>query len=258
KDARVIGGTINRSGALVIRAERLGRDSMLARIVEMVGKAQRSRAPIQRLADRVAAWFVPLVIAAALASFTAWMIFGPEPRFSYALAAAVTVLIIACPCALGLATPMSIMVGVGRGAHAGVLIRDAEALERMERADTLVIDKTGTLTEGRPALVEIVALAMPEDELLRLAAGIEQASEHPLAAAIVAATRERHIAIPPSADFDSPSGKGVTGKVEGKTVALGNAAYLAELKIDTAALAARADALRRDGASAIFCAVDGI
>jgi len=258
KDARVIGGTINRSGTLVIRAEKLGRDSMLARIVEMVGQAQRSRAPIQRLADRVAAWFVPLVIAAALASFAAWMIFGPEPRFSYALAAAVTVLIIACPCALGLATPMSIMVGVGRGAQAGVLIRNAEALERMERADTLVIDKTGTLTEGRPAVVEILAPAMAQDELLRLAAGIEQASEHPLAAAIVAAARERRIAIPPSSDFDSPSGKGVTGQVEGKTVTLGNAAYLTELKIDTTALAARADALRRDGASAIFCAVDGI
>ena len=258
KGAHVIGGTINRSGTLVIRAEKLGRDSMLARIVEMVGQAQRSRAPIQRLADRVAAWFVPLVIAAALASFAAWMIFGPEPRFSYALAAAVTVLIIACPCALGLATPMSIMVGVGRGAQAGVLIRNAEALERMERADTLVIDKTGTLTEGRPAVVEILAPAMAQDELLRLAAGIEQASEHPLAAAIVAAARERRIAIPPSSDFDSPSGKGVTGQVEGKTVTLGNAAYLTELKIDTTALAARADALRRDGASAIFCAVDGI
>jgi len=258
KDARVIGGTINRSGALVIRAERLGRDSMLARIVEMVGKAQRSRAPIQRLADRVAAWFVPLVIAAALASFTAWMIFGPEPRFSYALAAAVTVLIIACPCALGLATPMSIMVGVGRGAHAGVLIRDAEALERMERADTLVIDKTGTLTEGRPAVVEIVAIGTPEEELLRLAAGVEQASEHPLAAAIVAAARARRIVIPPASDFESPSGKGALARVEGKNVALGNAGFLAEHNIDTTALAARADALRQDGASAIFAAVDGV
>ena len=257
KDARVIGGTMNRSGTLVIRAEKLGRDSMLARIVAMVVQAQRSRAPIQRLADRVAGWFVPLVIAVALIAFTAWMIWGPEPRLSYAVVAAVTVLIIACPCALGLATPMSIMVGVGRGARAGVLIKNAEALERMERADTLVIDKTGTLTEGRPALVEIVASAISQDELLRLAAGVEQASEHPLAAAIVTAARERKIAIPPASDFDSPSGKGARATVEGKRVALGNGAYLAELEVDTTALAARADALRHDGASAIFCAVDG-
>jgi Cu+-exporting ATPase len=256
KDSRVIGGTINRSGMLIIRAEKLGRDSMLARIVQMVAEAQRSRAPIQRLADRVSAWFVPLVIAVALLAFAAWMILGPAPRFSYALLAAVSVLIIACPCALGLATPMSIMVGVGRGAQAGVLIKNAEALELMERADTLVIDKTGTLTEGRPSVVEIVADHIGQDELLRLAAAVEQSSEHPLATAIVAAARQRNIAIPSARDFDSPSGKGAIASVEGRNVALGNAAYLADLKIDTAPLAAKADDLRRDGASAIFCAVD--
>jgi Cu+-exporting ATPase len=258
KGGRVIGGTINRSGTLVIRAEKLGRDSMLARIVEMVGQAQRSRAPIQRLADRVAGWFVPLVIAVALIAFAAWMIWGPEPRLSYAMAAAVTVLIIACPCALGLATPMSIMVGVGRGAQAGVLIRNAEALERMERADTLVIDKTGTLTEGRPALVEIAADTLPQDELLLLAAAAEQASEHPLAIAILAAARQKGLSLPPMTDFESAAGKGVTAMVGGRRLALGNAAFLAELGIGTASLTDRADAMRRDGASAIFCAVDGV
>jgi len=257
KDARVIGGTINRSGTLVIRAENLGRDSMLARIVELVSQAQRSRAPIQRLADRVASWFVPLVIAVALLAFSAWIIFGPEPRLSYALVAAVTVLIIACPCALGLATPMSIMVGVGRGARAGVLIRNADALERLERADTLVIDKTGTLTEGRPSVIGIVADGLAEDELLRLAAAAEQSSEHPLAIAIVAAAKERNIVVPAASGFDAPSGKGVMAEVETRKIALGNAAFLAGLNIDTAALAARAEALRQDGATAIFCAVDG-
>jgi Cu+-exporting ATPase len=257
KDARVIGGTINRSGTLVIRAEKLGRDSMLARIVEMVAQAQRSRAPIQRLADRVASWFVPLVIAVAMMAFAAWAIFGPEPRLSYALVAAVSVLIIACPCALGLATPMSIMVGVGRGAQGGVLIKNADALERLERADTLVIDKTGTLTEGRPSVVEIVAEGIAQEELLRLAAAVEQSSEHPLAIAIVAAAHERHITIPAAGGFDSPSGKGAIADVEGHKVALGNAGFLAELHVDTALLAARAEALRQDGASAIFCAVDG-
>jgi Cu+-exporting ATPase len=257
KDARVIGGTINRSGTLVIRAEKVGRDSILARIVDMVAQAQRSRAPIQRLADRVAAWFVPLVIAIAAAAFAAWMMFGPAPRFSYALLAAVTVLIIACPCALGLATPMSIMVGVGRGAQAGVLIRNAEALERLERADTLVVDKTGTLTEGRPSVVEIVADGLSRDDLLRLAAAVEQSSEHPLAAAIVTAAHEKHLSVPAAADFESPAGKGARARVEGKDVVLGNAAFLQELGIDTSALAGRAEALRRDGASAIFCAIDG-
>jgi Cu+-exporting ATPase len=230
---------------------------MLARIVEMVAEAQRSRAPIQRLADRVAGWFVPLVIAAALAAFAAWMIFGPEPRFSYALVAAVTVLIIACPCALGLATPMSIMVGVGRGAQAGVLIRNADALERLERADTLVIDKTGTLTEGKPSVVDMATDGIAADDMLRLAASVEQASEHPLAAAIVAAARAKCLSIPAATDFDAPSGKGVSAVVEGRRIALGNAGWLGELGIDTTPLAAKANALRQDGASAIFCAVDG-
>ena len=222
--AAVIGGTVNQSGGLVMRATKVGRDTMLSRIVDMVAKAQRSRAPIQRLADQVAGWFVPAVIAAALLAFAAWMMFGPEPRFTYALVAAVTVLIIACPCALGLATPMSIMVGVGRGAHAGILIRDAQALERMESIDTLVIDKTGTLTEGKPKVVRIIpAEGFDENELLRLAASVERGSEHPLAAAIVSAAGERKLAIADVSDFASPSGKGATGKVEGKTVALGNA-----------------------------------
>ena len=208
----MIGGTVNQSGGLVMRATKVGRDTMLARIVDMVAKAQRSRAPIQRLADQVAGWFVPAVIAAALLAFAAWMMFGPEPRFTFALVAAVTVLIIACPCALGLATPMSIMVGVGRGAHAGILIRDAQALERMESIDTLVIDKTGTLTEGKPKVVEIIAAeGFDENELLRLAASVERGSEHPLAQAILNAARERKLDIGDVSDFASPSGKGATG-----------------------------------------------
>ncbi|MDO8534316.1 MAG: copper-translocating P-type ATPase, partial [Xanthobacteraceae bacterium] len=256
--AKVIAGTLNQSGAFVMRAEKIGRDTLLARIVQMVADAQRSRAPIQRLADQVSAWFVPLVIAVALIAFAAWATFGPEPRFAYGLVAAVTVLIIACPCALGLATPMSIMVGVGRGAQAGVLIKNAEALERMEKIDTLVIDKTGTLTEGKPKLVALVpAAGMEEKELLRLAASLERASEHPLAAAIVAAATEQNIALAKAEDFDSPAGKGVTGKVEGRRVALGNARFLSELGISTAALEAEAERLRRDGATAIFMAVDG-
>ena len=222
--ANVIGGTLNQSGALVIEARKVGRDTMLAQIVQLVADAQRSRAPIQRLADQVAGWFVPAVIAVALLAFAAWMMFGPEPRFSYALVAAVSVLIIACPCALGLATPMSIMVGVGRGAQAGVLIRNAEALERMERVDTLLVDKTGTLTEGKPAVTAIVpAAGLGETELLRLAASVERASEHPLADAIVRAADARGIAIATVTGFDSPSGKGVVGEVEGRRVALGNA-----------------------------------
>ena len=192
--AHVIGGTVNQSGGLVLRADRVGRDTMLARIVDMVARAQRSRAPIQRLADRVAGWFVPAVIAAAVLAFAAWMMFGPEPRLTFALVAAVTVLIIACPCALGLATPMSIMVGVGRGAHSGILIRDAEALERLERVDTIVIDKTGTLTEGKPKVVGIIpADGFDENQLLRLAASVERGSEHPLAQAILDAARERQL-----------------------------------------------------------------
>ena len=256
--AKVIGGTINRSGTLVIRAEKVGRDSMLARIVHMVAEAQRSRAPIQRLADRVSSWFVPAVVVVALLAFGVWMVFGPEPRFAYALVAAVTVLIIACPCALGLATPMSIMVGVGRGAQAGVLVKNAEALEHMEKVDTLVIDKTGTLTEGKPSVTSIVvAEGFAEEEVLRLAAGVERPSEHPLAAAIVTAAESRKIAIPSVEGFDSPSGKGALGKVEGKTVMLGNAGFMREQQVDVSALSSQADALRQDGATAIFTSVDG-
>ncbi|MBN9533255.1 MAG: cadmium-translocating P-type ATPase [Alphaproteobacteria bacterium] len=256
--AKVIGGTINRSGALIIRAEKVGRDSMLSRIVQMVADAQRSRAPIQRLADQVASWFVPLVIAVALLAFAAWMMFGPEPRFAFALVSAVTVLIIACPCALGLATPMSIMVGVGRGAEAGVLVKNAEVLERMERVDTLVVDKTGTLTEGKPSVIAIVTTeGMAENELLRLAAGVERASEHPLAAAIVAKAQGVKLAIPRVDRFDSPSGKGAVGVVEGRKVILGNQNFMREQGVDVSPLAARADTLRGDGATAIFAAVDG-
>ena len=254
----VIGGTINQSGALIIEAERVGRDTMLARIVALVSEAQRSRAPIQRLADAVAGWFVPAVILTAIIAFCAWMIWGPEPRFSYALIAAVAVLIIACPCALGLATPMSIMVGVGRGAENGVLIKNAEALERLEKVDTLVVDKTGTLTEGRPAVTAVVpAAGFDEATVLGLAASVERASEHPLAAAIVAAAEQRGLALSPASDFDSPTGKGALGTVDGKRVALGNASFLKEQGIDTSALAAEADKLRADGATAIYVGVDG-
>jgi len=255
----VIGGTLNQTGALIIRADKIGRDTMLARIVQMVAAAQRSRAPIQRMADRASGWFVPVVLATALLAFIGWAIWGPEPRFAYGLVAAVAVLIIACPCALGLATPMSIMVGVGRGAALGVLIKNAEALERMEKVDTLVVDKTGTLTEGHPSVTKIVAgTGFTEDEVLRLAAGVERASEHPLARAIVEAASSRNIAIPEVADFDSPTGKGALGTVEGKRVLLGSAALLAEHGIDPAALAAQADELRRDGATAIFAGIDGV
>lgn len=255
--AKVIGGTINRSGTLVIAAEKVGHDSMLARIVHMVAEAQRSRAPIQRLADKVSGWFVPAVVAVAVLAFAGWMIWAPEPRLAYALVAAVAVLIIACPCALGLATPMSIMVGVGRGAHAGVLIKNAEALERMERVDTLVIDKTGTLTEGKPSVTAIIPSGVEEGDLLRLSAAVERPSEHPLAVAIVAAAQARNITIPPVEGFDSPSGKGAVGLVEGRKIALGNAGFMQEQKIDIAVLADQADQLRQDGATAIFAAVEG-
>ncbi|PJI87225.1 copper-translocating P-type ATPase [Sphingomonas koreensis] len=255
----VIGGTLNQSGALVIRAEKVGRDTMLARIVQMVAEAQRSRAPIQRLADQVAGWFVPAVLLVAVAAFAAWGIWGPDPRLAHGLIAAVAVLIIACPCALGLATPMSIMVGVGRGAGLGVLIKNAEALERLEKVDTLVVDKTGTLTEGRPSVTRIVAAGgIEEVELLRLAAGVERASEHPLALAIVAAAQnERKLAIPEVSDFDSPTGKGALGTVEGRRVLLGNASFLKEAGIDVSPLEGQADDLRRDGATAIFVGIDG-
>jgi Cu+-exporting ATPase len=254
----VIGGTLNQTGALVVRADKIGRDTMLARIVQMVSDAQRSRAPIQRLADKVAGWFVPLVIAVALVAFAAWATFGPEPRFAYGLVTAVTVLIIACPCALGLATPMSIMVGVGRGAGLGVLIKNAEALERLEKVDTLVVDKTGTLTDGRPSVTAIVpASGFTEDAVLGLAAGVERVSEHPLARAVVAAAEARGLVVSTVDDFDSPTGKGARGRVEGHRVILGNAAFLREEGVETAPLAEQADALRRDGATAIFAAVDG-
>lgn len=255
---KVIGGTINRSGALVIEAQKIGKDTLLARIVQMIAQAQRSRAPIQRLADRVASWFVPLVIAVALVAFASWMIFGPSPRLAYALVAAVAVLIIACPCALGLATPMSIMVGVGRGAQAGILVKNADALERLEHVDVLVIDKTGTLTQGKPSVVAIVpAEGFSETELLTLASGVEQASEHPLADAIVAHAKERGFAIPEVAEFDSPSGKGASGIVNGRTIVLGNAAFMTENRIDASQLSEKAGKLRTDGATAIFAAVDG-
>jgi Cu+-exporting ATPase len=256
--ARVIGGTVNQSGGLVLRADKVGRDTMLSRIVDMVAKAQRSRAPIQRLADRVAGWFVPLVIAAAVLAFAAWAVFGPEPRFTFALVAAVTVLIIACPCALGLATPMSIMVGIGRGAQAGILVRDAQALERLETIDTVVIDKTGTLTEGKPKVVGITtAEGFAEDELLRLAASVERASEHPLAQAIVNAAQERGVTPGEASEFAAPSGKGASGRIDGRAVALGNAMLMAELKVDTLALDDIAEVARANGATAIYIAVDG-
>jgi len=255
---KVIGGTINQSGALIMRAEKVGRDTLLARIVQMVADAQRSAAPIQRLADQVSGWFVPVVIVIAIAAFIVWSIYGPEPRYAFGLVAAVAVLIIACPCALGLATPMSIMVGVGRGAEMGVLIKNAAALERMEKVDTLVIDKTGTLTEGKPKVTAIVpASGFEESEVLRLAASLERASEHPLANAIVAAAEERKLELAQVSDFDSPVGKGVVGKVDGKSVALGNAKFLTELKIDTNTLSEEADRLRGDGATAIFAAIGG-
>jgi Cu+-exporting ATPase len=253
---KLIGGTLNTTGSLILRADKVGAETMLARIVQMVAEAQRSRAPIQRLADQVAGWFVPAVLAVAALAFAAWSLWGPEPAFTYGIVAAVAVLIIACPCALGLATPMSIMVGVGRGAQAGVLIKNAESLERMERIDTLVVDKTGTLTEGKPRVVEIVAAeGMDQAQLLRLAAGVERASEHPLARAIVSAAEDRKLEIPKVRGFDSPAGRGAYGLVEGKVVALGSAAFMAERKIDTAPLFSTADRLREDGASVIFVAI---
>jgi Cu+-exporting ATPase len=255
---KVIAGTLNATGSFVMRAEKVGRDTMLARIVQMVAAAQRSRAPIQRLADQVAGWFVPTVILFAIAAFVAWAMFGPEPRYAYGLVAAVTVLIIACPCALGLATPMSIMVGVGRGAQAGVLIKNAEALERMEKVDTLVVDKTGTLTEGKPKVVAVVpATGFEESEALRLAASVEQASEHPLAAAIVASAKDRRLALSQVSAFDSPTGKGVVGMVDGRHITLGNAKFLREIGIASTDLDDEAERLRADGATAIFLAVDG-
>jgi P-type Cu+ transporter len=256
--ARVIGGTVNQTGSFVMRADRIGRDTVLAQIVQMVAQAQRSRAPIQRLADQVAGWFVPLVIAVAVFAFAAWSTFGPEPRFAFGLVVAVSVLIIACPCALGLATPMSIMVGVGRGAQSGVLIKNAEALERLEKVDTLVVDKTGTLTEGKPRVAALRPAAdFDPDALLRLAASLERSSEHPLAAAVVAAAKEKGLALADPREFDAPAGKGVVGRVLGRAVAIGSARFLSEIGVDASALSPEADAVRREGATAVFVAVDG-
>ena len=254
----VIGGTLNQTGSLIMRADKIGRDTMLARIVQMVAEAQRSRAPIQRMADRVSAWFVPAVLLVAIVAATVWATVGPEPQLAHALIVAVAVLIIACPCALGLATPVSIMVGVGRGASMGVLIKNAEALERMEKVDTLVVDKTGTLTEGKPSVTQIVpAEGFTADELLRIAAGVERASEHPLALAIVTKAEESGTPIPEVSDFDSPVGKGALGRVEGQQVVLGSSNFLSSQSIDTAAMADEADRLRGDGATAIFMGIDG-
>ena len=256
--AQVIGGTLNGQGAFVMRADRIGQDTVLAQIVRMVAGAQRSRAPIQRLADQVAGWFVPTVMGIAVLAFIAWAVWGPEPRLAYALVAAVTVLIIACPCALGLATPMSIMVGVGRGAQAGVLIKSAEALERMERIDTLVVDKTGTLTQGRPEVVAVVpAAGFDEADVLRLAAGLERPSQHPLAEAVVRAAQKRGLPVPAVEGFDAPVGRGVTGRVEGRQIAVGNARLMQELGVDATPVAAEAERLRGEGATAFFVAVDG-
>ncbi|MDX2157681.1 MAG: heavy metal translocating P-type ATPase [Hyphomicrobiaceae bacterium] len=255
---KVIGGTMNQSGAFVMTAEKVGRDTVLAQIVQMVAQAQRSRAPIQRLADQVSGWFVPAVIAVSLLAFVAWSIWGPEPRFTFGLIAAVSVLIIACPCALGLATPMSIMVGVGRGAQSGVLIKNAEALERMEKVDTLVIDKTGTLTEGKPSVVGIRTVGgIGEAELLRLTASLERSSEHPLAAAIVRSAIERGITPAQPEGFDAPVGKGVVGSVEGRKLVIGNKRIMVDAGIDTGSLEAAADDMRREGATAILVAIDG-
>jgi Cu+-exporting ATPase len=255
----VIGGTLNQSGALLIRADKVGSDTMLARIAQMVGTAQRTRAPIQQVADAVAGWFVPVVIAIAAIAFAAWALWGPAPRLSHALVAAVAVLIIACPCALGLATPMAIMVGVGRGARLGVLIRDAAALDRLEKVDTLVIDKTGTLTRGQ-AVVSAIVPEPGRDEagLLLAAAAVESLSLHPIARAIVAAATARGIAVPPATGFDAPAGKGVEALVAGKHVVLGNATFLQQHGIDVASLANGADALRQDGATAIFVGIDAV
>ena len=256
--AKVIGGTLNGQGSFVMRAERVGRDTVLAQIVQMVAQAQRSRAPIQRLADVVSGWFVPAVIGIAVLAFAAWSVWGPQPAIGYALIAAVSVLIIACPCALGLATPMSIMVGVGRGAGAGVLIKRAEALERLEKVDTIVVDKTGTLTEGKPTVTSIRSSQGFEDaEVLRFAASLEELSEHPLAAAVVEAAKKRGVRLSAVSDFHSVTGRGVTGNVDGRAVAVGTAGLVAEHGADVSRLQADADELRRDGATAIFAAIDG-
>jgi Cu+-exporting ATPase len=255
---KVIGGTVNGTGSLIIRADKIGADTVLARIVAMVAEAQHSRAPIQRIADTVAGYFVPVVLGIAILAFIAWAVWGPAPALAYALIAAVSVVIIACPCALGLATPMSIMVGVGKGAGAGVLIKSAESLERMEKVNTLVVDKTGTLTEGKPKVTAVVpAQGLTEDEILRLAASLEKSSEHPLAAAIVAAAKEKGVTVEEPSDFSSVTGKGVTGKIGGRTVTLGNSKLMADQGIDVGDLAGQADKLRGQGATALFVGIDG-
>ncbi len=257
-NAKVTGGTVNGTGSLIMHAERVGRDTLLARIVQRVSEAQRTRAPIQRLADKVSSIFVPTVIAVAVITALIWGLWGPEPRLAYALVNAVAVLIIACPCALGLATPISVVVGTGRGAQVGVLIRDAAALERLEKVDTLVVDKTGTLTEGKPRLMSVVpAAGFEEARLLRLAASLERGSEHPLAAAIVTGAQERGVVLAPVQDFRSLTGKGVMGRVDGAAVALGNAALLAALEVEAGALAERTEALRREGQTVVFVVVEG-
>lgn len=256
--SKLIGGTINQTGSLTMKAENVGSQTMLARIVQMVAEAQRSRAPVQRLADTVSAWFVPGVVITAILAFAAWSLFGPEPRLAYALVAAVSVLIIACPCALGLATPMSVMAGVGRGARSGVLVKNAEALEIMEKVDTIIVDKTGTLTEGKPSVTDFIAAKGSDaDEVLRLAAGLEQGSEHPLALAVVNAAKAKGMTLGRVMGFDAPAGKGASGMVERKRVAAGSADYLNSLSIDTGELSEDADRLRKDGATVIYIAVNG-
>jgi Cu+-exporting ATPase len=258
KGGKVTGATVNGTGSLLMRAERVGKDTMLSQIVRMVAAAQRSRAPIQKLADQVSGWFVPSVVAVSLIAFAAWSLFGPAPPLGHAVVNAIAVLIIACPCALGLATPMSIMVGTGRGASAGVLVKNAEALELMEKIDTLVIDKTGTLTLGKPRLVAVEPMGgFQETDVLRLAAALERGSEHPLAAAIVDGATDRTIELPASADFESRTGKGVTGSVEGRRIALGNSALMSEIGIDPRPLDARADAHRNEGRGVMLVAIDG-
>jgi Cu+-exporting ATPase len=253
-----IGGTLNGPGGFLMQAEKVGSETLLARIVQMVAEAQRSRAPIQGLADKVAAWFVPAVVLAAMLAFIAWSIFGPQPALAYAVVNAVAVLIIACPCALGLATPMSVMVGIGRGATAGVLIRNAESLERLEKVDTLVVDKTGTLTEGKPRLVSILPAAdRSEDEILRLSASLERASEHPLAAAIIGAAEERRLALQNVANFQSHTGRGICGSIAGQSIALGNRAMMGEFSIDLDKFTNEAERLRRDGQTVVYLAVEG-
>jgi P-type Cu+ transporter len=256
---RVTGGTVNATGTLLFRAERVGRDTLLAQIVRMVGEAQRTRAPIQRLADRIAAYFVPAVVAVAALAFVAWSVWGPPPRLAFALVSAVAVLIIACPCALGLATPMAIMVGTGRGASAGVLVKNAEALERLESVNTLVVDKTGTLTEGKPKLARVIAMGgYKEDDVLRLAAALEQGSEHPLAAAILAAANERSLVLPPADEFRAIPGKGIEGRIKDARVALGNIAMMAEAGVPVDQGVSEAERLRREGQTVMFLAVDGV